>query len=134
MSVPVNTELLIKKDFVQFNNRIERLFAAELLRSDFLKNMVRVLKATRITEIDYSMGMYLVRINGESEQLSETDLEGIWDTAGIEEDSDEEPTELVYQKELDALNFYIDMVSNNPLIESVFYYEFETAINLAIKQ
>lgn len=56
------------------------------------------------------------------------DLENEWDIEGVDTDW-EEPTELLYPKEVDAIRYFEDIVFDDGIFERVMYDDIEDLVN-----
>ena len=116
--------------------RMDINFIRELNASELLKYWVDKIKKTRITELTYNMGVYGVKMVGGPEKVDyeycDTDLEDMWNMEGINQEEDEEPTERLFQPELDMLNELASLIENSDLFCKTFFYEFVEVLNKAL--
>lgn len=116
----------------QFKIKMSECFIENLKKSDFFKEMIKLIKTSRINKIVYSMGDLILLLNNSGYWFSINELEDIYIMDGIDLDNNEEPTELKYQKELDVFKFINRIIMNDELLEKAFFNEFIDEINLAI--
>jgi hypothetical protein len=115
-------------EYSDFTREMELSFVKHLKESPFFKELISILKTTKIERIDYSMGVFFLKLKGVEKTLSSTDLEDSW----IALEDDEEPTERLYQSELDAWNFLETIWVNESMLDRTFFYEFKLCLNQAL--
>lgn len=118
------------QEYSELERVMELHFVNSLKDSSFFKEIVSILKTTKIERIDYTMGVFFLKLKGEEKTLSSTDLEGLWDISGLNED--EEPTTRIYQNELDAWNFLETIWINESMLDKTFFCEFKLCLNQAL--
>ncbi len=116
----------------EFTSEMNDLFIKTLKKSKFFKGIIKELKKTKIKEIDQCMGVYLITIDGEAKEFTDNALEETWDLTGVDIDNDEEPTKLIYQKELDVFRKLETVWDNNVMFDRTFFHEFKETINEAL--
>ncbi len=125
----IHSQYHLIKEYRDFKLEMKKCFLNNLKKSSFFIELIKIIKSTKIKDISYRMGVFLIKIEGTEGDFMDTDLERIWVTDGLDVEKNEEPKERVYQKELDALNFLETIWTNDFMLDKPFFYEFNEAIN-----